>query len=569
MPTVMPASSAVDPFSQRCGVICEAVGLPQAVGEPFIRHVQAVGDSIGATAYGDRADQAAAYLVSFAYFGRIATSEESSRIAQLLAHESPAEVDRSLKAWPASNELAAKMHLAPTDADVTYVDVSHTVFTKRNSGIQRVVRQLAEALSASTHRHTFVLFDPQLRGYRELNAAELEQLLDWEKFCTFATKKTGEPRQASRFKQWREKAGRTRFGQPVRQLARVFRDRSRELRRWLKTRPQLVTDPVVCRPAAACFFWQANLLVPELIGNPIQVDVLASVLATAPLRSTLIVYDLLPITHPECFENEAPAGFVQYLTLLRHVDQVSCISSTIRNQVESLIKAIPRTKPSPRLAAHLLTGDFRYRPSTTGVATSSSQPEPVVLCVGTIEPRKNQTRILRAMVAAQQDGHRFRGVFAGSAGWLNGQFRDELQRARARGIQVELYENISDEALAQLYRTASLTVYCSIAEGFGLPIVESVMAGVPCLTSSVGSMQEIAEQLGGCSLVDPYSPDAIAKSLAMLVSDRNELARLTEEARQARWHSWSDYCEDVMAFVDANSATSLQFPADQGLAQAS
>jgi glycosyltransferase involved in cell wall biosynthesis len=566
MPTVMPASSAVDPFSQRCGVICEAVGLPQAVGEPFIRHVQAVGDSIGATAYGDRADQAAAYLVSFAYFGRIATSEESSRIAQLLAHESPAAVDRSLKAWPASNELAAKMHLAPTDADVTYVDVSHTVFTKRNSGIQRVVRQLAEALSASTHRHTFVLFDPQLRGYRELNAAELEQLLDWEKFCTFATKKTGEPRQASRFKQWRKKAGRTRFGQPVRQLARVFRDRSRELRRWLKTRSQVVEDPGIHGAHVSYFMWQGKLLLPEL--NPPQVDVLTVVLNATQIRSTMLIYDLLPITHPEFFDSAAPGGFARYLTLLRHVDQVSCISNTVREQVESLIKAIPRVKKPPRIAAHLLTGDFRHRQLAPTVK-KVSQAETVVLCVGSIEPRKNQIRILRAMVAAQQEGHRFRGVFAGSAGWLNEQFLAELQQARRVGMQVELYQDVSDEVLAELYSEAALTVYCSIAEGFGLPVVESVMAGVPCLTSSVGSMQEIAEQLGGCSLVDPYSPDAIAKSLAMLVSDRKELARLTEEARQARWHSWSDYCEDVMAFVDADSATNLQFPADQCLAQAS
>ena len=164
------------------------------------------------------------------------------------------------------------------------------------------------------------------------------------------------------------------------------------------------------------------------------------------------------------------------------------------------------------------------------------------------------------MVAAQQRGQRFRGVFVGNAGWLNGQFRNELCQARSRGIQVELHEGLSDEALAALYSTATLTVYCSVAEGFGLPIVESVMAGVPCLTSNLGSMQEIAEQIGGCSLVNPYSTSGIAAALTGLLSDREELDRLTAEARQASWHSWSDYCEELMTFVAAAPTTKQPIP---------
>jgi glycosyltransferase involved in cell wall biosynthesis len=97
-------------------------------------------------------------------------------------------------------------------------------------------------------------------------------------------------------------------------------------------------------------------------------------------------------------------------------------------------------------------------------------------------------------------------------------------------------------------------VYCSVAEGFGLPVVESVMAGVPCLTSRLGSMQEIADQLGGCSLVNPYSTSAIAAAVLRLLSDREELARLTAEAREARWHSWRDYCEQLMAFATGEIA---------------
>ena len=92
------------------------------------------------------------------------------------------------------------------------------------------------------------------------------------------------------------------------------------------------------------------------------------------------------------------------------------------------------------------------------------------------------------------------------------------------------------------------------------------MAGVPCLTSNLGSMQEIAEQLGGCSLVNPYSTSGIAAALTGLLSDREELDRLTAEARRARWHSWGDYCEQLMTFVAADAAAEQPFSADLSLA---
>ena len=560
MPTSMTKRLALESLTHRCGVICEAVGLPRAVGGQFIEQALASCDSGGDAASDDRAEQAAIYLVSMAYLGRNATPEEAARISQLLATESPAAIDLNLKAWPACQRIAASNLLIPTDPAVTYVDVSHTLFLRRNSGIQRVVRQLAAALAASNHRHEFIRFDKRLCGYRPLTEAEWARLLNWERFSSFDNKTMLDPQQKSVFKRFLKKAGRSRLGRPVRRFLRVLRDRSREMRRRLKqglfSRPQ---------PAVCYFFWQGHLLLPEVSTATAQLNFLNATLAAAPLHSTLIIHDFLPVTHPELFVSSASDAFVRYLTLLRHVDQMSCNSETTRQQLEAIRSTIPRFKPKARVAAHLLAGDFGPRKLTAPVA-EERLPEPVVLCVGTIEPRKNQTRILRAMVAAQQDGQRFRGVFIGNAGWLNGQFRHELQKARSRGIQVELHEGISDEALAGFYRTASLTVYCSVAEGFGLPIVESVMAGVPCLTSNLGSMQEIAEQLGGCSLVNPYSTSGIAAALTGLLSDREELDRLTEEARRARWNSWSDYCEQLMTFVVVDTAAKQPLSADQSLA---
>ncbi len=175
-----------------------------------------------------------------------------------------------------------------------------------------------------------------------------------------------------------------------------------------------------------------------------------------------------------------------------------------------------------------------------------------MLCVGTIEPRKSDS-CFTGNGGGTGVGHQFRGIFVGNAGWLNGQFRTELQQAHSRGIELELHENISDKLLADFYQNASLTVYCSEAKGFGLLIVESVMAGAPCLTSRLGSMKEIANQLGGYSLVIPFSTSEIPTAITRLLRNHNELAHLTTEVRQARSHTWSDYCEQIMDFVSSNT----------------
>ena len=168
--------------------------------------------------------------------------------------------------------------------------------------------------------------------------------------------------------------------------------------------------------------------------------------------------------------------------------------------------------------------------------------------MGTIEPRKNQLRILEAMVQAQAHGCRFLGTFVGNAGWLNGGFRDALRRRIEEGYALELHENVSDSTLASLYERSAFTVYCSVAEGFGLPIIESVMRRRVCVTSRRGSMQEVASQLGGCVLVEPEDIDDIASAIRRLVEEPAVLAVHQREADAATWPDWSAYASTIHHF---------------------
>ncbi len=162
------------------------------------------------------------------------------------------------------------------------------------------------------------------------------------------------------------------------------------------------------------------------------------------------------------------------------------------------------------------------------------------------------------MVLAQKAGHRFKGVFAGNPGWLNEGFLKELAYFQELGFDLELRRSVGERELLALYQKASFTVYCSLAEGFGLPIVESVVRGVPCITSNRGCMKEIAEQLGGCMLAEPLSEDEISSTIQSLFCDPALLDSLKEHAKGATWTTWSEYAAAIYEYATCAEPTELR-----------
>lgn len=149
---------------------------------------------------------------------------------------------------------------------------------------------------------------------------------------------------------------------------------------------------------------------------------------------------------------------------------------------------------------------------------------PFVLCVGTIEPRKNHLGLLAAFEKfAARAPHRL--VIVGRYGWCSADVHAEIDAAVARG-RVTYLEDVDDRALAALYRGAEFTAYPSLYEGFGLPVVEAFARGAPVVTSDRGALPDTAG--GAALLVDPTDVDALASAFDRLASDaalRADLAR--------------------------------------------
>jgi glycosyltransferase involved in cell wall biosynthesis len=161
---------------------------------------------------------------------------------------------------------------------------------------------------------------------------------------------------------------------------------------------------------------------------------------------------------------------------------------------------------------------------------------PYFLYVGTLEPRKNLARALRAFasVADALPGCRF--VIVGQRGWRYDEVLREAAHPALRD-RVDLLGYVPEESLPELYAHALALVYPSLYEGFGLPVVESMACGTPVLTSRSSSLAEIAE--GAALLADPTDEKALADALHALATDEGLRASLRAQGlERARAFSW-------------------------------
>ena len=185
------------------------------------------------------------------------------------------------------------------------------------------------------------------------------------------------------------------------------------------------------------------------------------------------------------------------------------------------------------------------RQQSSSQSARRTQPEPwrgsicrtvlFVFSISTIEPRKNFDRLLAAHLRLPASMRsRAPLVIAGGKGWGDVLARPQAQAAIRDGT-VRLLGHVSDQDLAVLCARAGLFAYVSLYEGFGLPVVEAMAAGVPVLASSTTAVGELAE--GAAMLVDPEDSGAITEGLRRMLED----APYCEALRQAGLQRAAEY----------------------------
>ncbi len=258
-------------------------------------------------------------------------------------------------------------------------------------------------------------------------------------------------------------------------------------------------------------------------------------------------------------------------TYLRAMTRISCHrASSIITVSESTKKDVTRylgvdgRKVTP---IHIAAGDeFRWLGASPSghrlleeYRSKHNLPAEFVLYVGTIEPRKNIPALLQsyACFARQAGGHTDLPplVLAGARGWLN----SDLQRlAGELGISdcIRYLGYVPSEELPLLMNSATIFVYLSQYEGFGLPPLEAMACGLPVVASNMSSLPEVVGEAG--ILVDPSNVEETAWAIRRLVSSPEERERLRAEGlKRASLFSWRETAAaTVRAYERVCSATS-------------
>jgi glycosyltransferase involved in cell wall biosynthesis len=249
-------------------------------------------------------------------------------------------------------------------------------------------------------------------------------------------------------------------------------------------------------------------------------------------RLVVTVHDLAFLVHPGSFPRRWALTY--RAGLARAVRSADALIAVSRHTAEDLLRRT-HVRPAKVYVAPLAPSLPEGNADVAEVLARHRVSSPYILSVGTLEPRKNLVRLVRAYrrVAARGAAHSL--VLVGPVGWRPGELLEETTKDGPG--HVALTGQVSENDLDAFYRGASAFVYPSLYEGFGLPVLDAMARGIPTIVSTSSSLPEVAGEAG--LPIDPRSVGSIAEALELVVTDPALAARLSEAGRKrAARFSW-------------------------------
>lgn len=320
--------------------------------------------------------------------------------------------------------------------------------------------------------------------------------------------------------------------------------------------PDHVSD-ADCSPVATVVIpWRSHYVLPEVALEVPRTKRLQALALYSGCATAVIGFDTVPLTSAETTDTNVPGYFMHELAAIRHMDRVATISRAASTEYEGWRTMLSSLGvPGPDIRAISLPVEAS-EPSDENLSAARHRfcvpGVPLVLCVGSHEPRKNHLAVLHAAELLWRQGLEFSLVFVGGNTWQSQRFHRRVTELQAVNRQVEAARGVSDDTLWALYRLARCSVFPSLNEGFGLPVAESLASGTPVVTSDFGSMLEIGAD-GGALLVNPRDDHAIADAIRTLLTDDLTHTRLVREAAARPSRGWEDYARETWDYMVASN----------------
>jgi glycosyltransferase involved in cell wall biosynthesis len=259
-----------------------------------------------------------------------------------------------------------------------------------------------------------------------------------------------------------------------------------------------------------------------------------------PVPVVVSVHDVSFLEHPEYF-TPARARQLRW-TVRRTVKRAARILTGSEFSRSSILKVYGDLEEDkvvvvPNAAAS------EFRPISRDAAFTAVRERfrirgPFVLCVGDLQPRKNQVGLIRAFARLAQAYPQLKQnlVLAGKETWFGSRVHQAARESGA-GDRIQFTGFVSDEDLLQLYNACDLFVFPSFYEGFGLPVLEAMACGRAVACSATSALIEVVD--GAAILFDPYSTDETVRAMADLLLGSGLRTRMERLGLQRAAHfSW-------------------------------
>jgi glycosyltransferase involved in cell wall biosynthesis len=264
----------------------------------------------------------------------------------------------------------------------------------------------------------------------------------------------------------------------------------------------------------------------------------------------VFVHDLISVRNPAYVEAEAAEVFrMGFNDIAVIADRILTSSTFVAKDIGLYLEERFNFKvevESLPLATEL--GLSRVSPTDARDELSYLASDGYVLCVGTIEIRKNHVYLIRIWERLIRE---FKGripnlVFVGKWGWRIDDLREEIEESDYLESRLHIYNDASDAELAWFYEHCLFTIYPSFAEGWGLPVGESLAFGKPCIASNTTSLPEVGGDL--CKYVDPCDLADGYRVVSAVLSDQTALSDWTAGVRREfKPKSWRSFSEEFFS----------------------
>lgn len=270
-----------------------------------------------------------------------------------------------------------------------------------------------------------------------------------------------------------------------------------------------------------------------------------SLLEKRPCRLAAIFHDAIPMKHPQITWPQSVARHPAYLKMLAQFDLVLAVSEASRCELIGYWSWLGLAN-TPRVEVITLGADFD---GGSRVTNPNREFDPLLLCVGILEPRKNQSFLLEVCEAMWNEGHQFELHLVGRMNpYFGPPVKQRIKQLQRQRLELHYHDALGDSGLRKLYSRACVAGFPTLAEGCGLPVLESLWRGVPCLCSDIAPIRENAAG-GGAMLLPVNDAPAWKRAILACLQSDAEFRQLATEATTRSLPTWRETAYAVRALL--------------------